>query len=87
MAQTVTCTNVIKAGGKVRIQFGKTEMEFDSAAAVHAYIADSLGVDVLRAILMAKWLQADPTAATPSLIVGHSVTADLAQANNVVRVA
>lgn len=86
MALSVTCTGVRKSGGKIYIQFGKVEREFESAAHVKAWVGDTLDRDTLQAMLIAKWLDADPTGSTPALVIGKTITGDLSQGANIVRV-
>lgn len=86
MAISQSCTAASSAGGKITIQFGKAGLEFNDQAHVNAWLSDILTPEVLRALLIAKWRQADPTFANPNLIVGHTITGDLAQNFNIVRV-
>lgn len=86
MAVTVTCTKIRRTNGKIYIQFGKIEREFESPAHVKAWIGDSLDKEALQAMLIAKWLDVDPTGSNPTLVEGRTITVDLTLASNIVRI-
>lgn len=86
MAATVTCTKVAKAAGRGYVRFNDgTELEFVSIAEARAWAEAQLNdvsvKAVLRAVLIVKWLRADPNANNSALIEGRSATADLTSSN------
>jgi hypothetical protein len=87
MAVSVTCTRVVAAPGKRIVMFGKTGVELTSLADARAYVDGLLTRDVLQAMLIAKWLLADPAGANPALVEGKTISADLSLPANIVRVA
>jgi len=85
MPISVTCTGVRRANGKAYVAFGKHDREFSSVAEAREFVRETLSKKVLEALLIAKWLAADPNASNPALIEGRTITGDLT-INNVVRV-
>lgn len=74
---TLSVTKVLKAGGKVYVQWSDgLQQEFDSLADAIARTRDTLAEskNVLRAMALARYLRVDPAGANPLLIEGHSVT-------------
>ena len=86
MATSTTCTAATNAGNRLRFRFGKRELEFNSVDHCREYVAEQLTISALESILLAKWLDLDPTGATPSMAVNKTITADLSLATNIVRV-
>lgn len=90
MAMTVTCKGVTSIKGKHYVRWtDKTEMEFASLAEAKEYVqqfAGDRGRDILRAMLLAKYLESDPTGANPALLAGKAITLDLSLAANIVKV-
>lgn len=87
MAASITCTRVIRRNGRVYVNWSdKTQNEFTSLEDARAFVRDTLSKDSLRAMLIAKYLHVDPTAANPSLLEGRTITADPDAAANLVRV-
>lgn len=87
MATSVTCTRVVRAGGKARLRFSdKAELEFESIAQARDYVRSVLDKEVLRAILVAKALAAAADGSSLTALEGRTCTEDLSLASNVVRV-
>jgi hypothetical protein len=71
-----TVTKVIKQNGNVYIRWSDgSESEFSSLAKAQE-VRDSLSErkSILKDMAIARYLRVDPTAATPSLIEGHTIT-------------
>lgn len=70
-----TVTKVTTQGGKVYVEFGKTQREFGSLAEAKEY-ADfpvAEGREILHRLAISRYLAIDPTASNPSVIEGHSI--------------
>ena len=84
MAKSLTCRKVNRSKGKVYVRWSdKTEQEFASEDEMRQWLDATLTDDVLRAMLMTKWLH-NPSG-NPNLIEGKTVTLDTAHPSNVVR--
>jgi hypothetical protein len=74
---TLTVTDVLSLGGKVYVRWSDgVEQEFANLAAAVA-MRDRVAEEarrLCRDMAIARYLRVDPTAATPSLIEGHSIT-------------
>lgn len=87
MAVSTTCTGISQSGGRVFLKFGKTTLEFDSVQSAREWVRGEDNVEAARRLLMAWWLQQNPSGSNPSLVVGKTLTVDLAAATNLVTVA
>lgn len=92
MATALTCTSVVRRSGRAYVRWSdKVEQEFDSVAQAKDWlrsVRDDGGdfKDVLRALLIAKWFEANPSGDNPALLEGRTITLDLSLAANIVRV-
>lgn len=87
MAVSITCTKTVRQNGRAYIRFNdKSELEFSSIAEAVRYVRSVLDKDVLKAILIAKALEASPDGSALASLEGRTCTADLTLAANVVRV-
>lgn len=71
---TLSCTKVIQPGtGRVYVNWSDgVQSEFASLQDAKE-ATDNLTIETLRALAIARYLSVDPTAATPSLLEGHSI--------------
>jgi hypothetical protein len=88
MALSITCSKISQDGaGRIHVAFSDgVEMEFPSKAEAIRWgqgddVSGPEAALLLRQLLMSWWLKGDPTGATPSLVVGKTITANLTLAN------
>lgn len=86
-AQRIACTSAQKSqAGRLYFRFDDgTELEFADVPALRKYVrvARENAPELLKALALARYLEADSTAANPAAIAGKSVTIDLSLANMV----
>lgn len=83
----MTCTDVEILGGKCYVRWSDgVELEFASIQDAKDYVQNTAKIqDVLRSMGIAKFFQVSPDGSNPSVIEGHSITLDLTQAVNIVK--
>jgi len=89
MPLSLTCSKVSQDGqGRISVAFSDgIVLEFPSKPDALAWaknaevVSDGEAALLLRRLLMAWWLKADPTGATPATVVGKTVTVNLTLAN------
>jgi len=84
MAVSITCTSVRVINGKRYVRWSdKEELEFANLADAQAFVRNALTGDVLKAIGIARAIEAGNLNA----LQGRTITGDLAAAANIVRIA
>jgi hypothetical protein len=74
-AITVTLTAIARdEDGKIRVRFGKRELEFQNLAALQSYVTEKLDIDTVGAIALRIAMDRAPN--NPEALIGHSVTVD-----------
>ena len=87
-----TCTNVVRdKNGTLRVQFGKTELEFSGVQEASHWATTTLEPcrrrDLQMALLINDWLIANPQGDDASVIVSKSSLLDLDKATQITNLA
>lgn len=90
MAASITCRSIRRVDGKIYVRWSdKSEWEFESLAQMRRELRNMLDdgavQDVLKSILLAKPLAANPDGSTLANAVNRTATIDLSLAANLVR--
>lgn len=77
MAVSLTCRRAFAENGVFKIQWSdKVEQEFLSRAQAREFADNILSKDTLRALMILRWLTANPAGDNPNLIQSRTITGD-----------